>query len=183
MSINKNTFLSIVSLIFFCLTAKAQNTEWLITNSSITFKIKNAGFNTDGAFGGLKGKIFFDATKSYSNTIEATIDVKTINTGSSGKDTHLKKDEYFGVEKYPTISLKASTFAKQADGSFKGYFKLTIKSTTKDIIIPFTFSEKEGKGKFVGQFTINRRDYGVGGSSMILSDNATIFIETTVTKK
>jgi len=174
---------SITFLLLICLKFKAQNTEWNVVSSTITFKIKNAGFNTDGAFGAIKAKISFDATKSFSNSIDATIDTKSLNTGNSGKDSHLKKDEYFGVDKYPTITLKATTFAKQPDGSFKGYFKLTIKTTTKDIVLPFTFIEKEGKGKFLGKFTINRRDYGVGESSMILSDNATIFIEANVTKK
>lgn len=162
---------------------KAQNTEWLVTTSKIMFKIKNAGFNVDGTFGGLKAKINFDASKSYSNTIEASVDAKTLNSGNSGRDGHLKKEEYFGVDKFPIISLNGTTFAKQPDGSFKGYFKLTLKNITKDIVIPFTFSEKEGKGTFKGGFTLNRLDYGVGSSSMILSNNANLTLEVNVIKK
>ncbi len=164
-------------------TAIAQNTEWSVVTSTVTFKIKNAGFTVDGTFGGLKAKIMFDASKSFSNTIEASVEAKTLNTGSTGRDNHLKKEEYFGVDKHPTILLTASTFAKQPDGSFKGYFKLTVKNTTKDVLIPFTFTEKDGKGKFLGKFTIDRRDYGVGESSMILSDNVTILIDANVIKK
>ncbi|MDX2172012.1 MAG: YceI family protein [Bacteroidota bacterium] len=169
--------------VFLNIVLKSQNTEWTVTTSKITFKIKNAGFNVDGTFGGLKAKINFDASKSYSNTIEASVDAKTLNSGNSGRDGHLKKEEYFGVDKFPIISLTGTTFAKQPDGSFKGYFKLTLKNTTKDIVIPFTFVEKEGKGTFKGGFTINRLDYGVGSSSMILSNNANLTLEVNVIKK
>ncbi len=161
----------------------AQNTEWLVSSSKITFKIKNAGFTVDGDISGLKAKINFDATKSYSNSIEATAEAKTINTGNSSRDGHLKKDDYFGVDKFSIISIAGATFAKQTDGSFKGYFKLTIKNVTKDVVIPFTFIEKEGKANFKGVFTINRLDFGVGESSMILSNTVTVTMDVNVLKK
>ncbi len=162
---------------------QAQNTEWLVQSSSIKFKIKNAGFTVDGSFGGLKANIRFDAAKSYSNTIEGTIDSKTINTGSPSRDTHLKKEEYFGVDKFPTIALKATLFAKEKDGSYTGYFKLTIKNITKDVAIRFIFTEKEDKANIKGTFIINRLNYTVGESSMILSDNVTITIDANLIKK
>ncbi len=167
-------------IVMICL---AQNSEWTVTSSTIKFKIKNAGFMVDGTFGGLEAKINFDATKSYSNSIEANIEAKTINTGNNSRDKHLKKEEYFSIEKYPKIILNASTFAKQPDGSFKGYFKLTIKSTTKDVVMPFTFSESNTSALIKGSFAINRIDYEIGESGLILSNNATISIEAKLTKK
>jgi polyisoprenoid-binding protein YceI len=172
-------------LAFFLITiiSSAQNTEWTVTSSSVKFKIKNAGFTVDGDFGGLETKIHFDAAKSYSNSIESSIDAKTINTDNGSRDKHLKKEEYFSAEKFPRISLNASTFSKQPDGSFKGYFKLTIKNITKDVVIPFTFEENSNAAIIKGSFAINRRDFGVGGSSIILSDNATVNIELKLAKK
>jgi polyisoprenoid-binding protein YceI len=49
--------------------------------------------------------------------------------------------------------------------------KLTIKNHTKDISFPFTATASAGGGYiFSGKFNINRRDFDVGGSS-IISDN------------
>lgn len=79
--------------------------------------------------------------------------------------------------------MRATLFGKEEDGSFRGYFKLTIKGKTKDVLVPFTFTEKDGKAIIKGSFTINRLDFGVGESSMILSNNATIIIEVNATKK
>jgi len=178
--------LLIFCAIFLTLTGfiyKAQNTEWIVVSSAVTFKIKNAGFNVDGKFGGVVAAIVFDETKTLGNSIEATIDAKTINTGNGTRDGHLKKEEYFGVDKYPKIQMKATSFEKQTNGTYKGNFKLTIKEETKDVAVPFTFTQNDGKGIFKTTFTIDRLDYGVGESSFILSDNATIKIEVNVIKK
>lgn len=163
--------------------ASAQSNEWVVNTSSVKFKIKNAGFAVDGAFKGLIAKINFDYNKTIGNTIEATIEAKTVNTGNTKRDAHLQKEEYFDVAKYPTISIKSTTILKEKDGTFKGSFKVTIKNKSKDIIIPFSFNQNENKGTLKGSFTINRLDFGVGESSMILSDVASIEIELSVTKK
>jgi len=162
---------------------KAQNTEWTIVSSSVSFKIKNAGFTVDGKFGALTGTIIFDAAKSYSNSIDISIDSKLINTGNGTRDGHLKKKDYFDTDTYPKINMKGTSFAKQKDGTFKGFFKLTLKNKTMDVPVPFSFKESDGKGVFKGAFTVNRLDYGVGENSMVLSDNATITVEVNVVKK
>ncbi|WP_317899598.1 YceI family protein [Aurantibacillus circumpalustris] len=177
----KSAYLIIFSIL--CFAGKSQNSEWLATSSVISFKIKNAGFNTNGKFTGLKSKIIFDATTTSGNLIEASLDASTIDTDNSTRDGHLKKEEYFDVQKFPLIKLSSQKFLKQNEGSFNGYFKLNLKNVVKDIMIPFTFSEKEGKGVFKGSFTLNRLDYGVGGSSIIMSDNVTISLTVYVIKK
>lgn len=182
----KNIFFILLSLISFGLvsqTVSIQSQEWVVNSSIVKFKIKNAGFNIDGTLSGLTAKIIFDATKGYGNSIDATIESKSVNTGNGSRDGHLKKTDYFDVVSFPTINMKATLFSKEEDGSFKGYFKLTMKGKIKDVLVPFTFSEKDGKATLKGIFTINRLDFGVGESSMILSDNATITLEVNVTKK
>jgi len=87
----------IAFLICISFTNKTQNTEWTVNSSTIKFKIKNAGFNVDGSFTGLTAKISFEADKAFGNSIDATINTNTINTGNGTRDKHLKKDEYFGV--------------------------------------------------------------------------------------
>lgn len=182
----KKIFYLIISSIIFGFIFQSftlQNQEWIVLSSSVKFKIKNAGFSVDGTFSGVSTKIFFDPTKANGNSIDASIDSKSINTGNGTRDGHLKKEEYFDVANYPVINMKATSFSKEKDGGFKGYFKLTIKGKSKDVLVPFTFIEKDGKALIKGSFTMNRLDFGVGESSMILSDIATITIEVNATKK
>ncbi|MCP2848859.1 YceI family protein, partial [Salmonella enterica] len=86
----------------------------------------------------LVADIRFDPAKAYGNKIAASVDAKTISTGISARDNHLKKTEYFDVVKFPKITMQSSSFAKLEDGKFKGFFTLTIKGTTKTV--PLIFS-------------------------------------------
>ncbi len=172
-----------ILLIFFVLNGTAQNQAWQISSSNISFKIKNAGFTVNGFFGGLNGTIQFDATKNSGNKIDVNIYANTINTDNSTRDGHLKKEEYFSVEKFDKIYMSAVSFTKEPDGRFKGLFTLTVKGVSKIIPIIFMYTEQKGQAKFAGNFTINRLDFKVGTSSFILSDNVTININVTCIKK
>jgi polyisoprenoid-binding protein YceI len=147
-------------------------TDWEVKNYSIGFVIKNAGFNVDGSFKGLTYKLKFD-DGGANDVINASVDASTINTNNGARDKHLRKSDYFDVEKYPKISLKSVSFTKLSTGKYKGTFKLTIKATTKTVEIPFTFN----KGAFEGEVEINRLDYGVGESSWVLSNTVKIKVK------
>jgi polyisoprenoid-binding protein YceI len=173
----------ITLFIFITLIDNAQNQAWTIASSNISFTIKNAGFTVDGKFSGLTGTIQFDPGKTSGNKIEASIDANTINTNNSTRDGHLKKEEYFSVDKYPKINMSANSFTKEADGKFKGLFTLTLKGISKIVPLSFNFVEKDGKVKLSSGFKINRLDYKVGSSSFILSDEVNISIEVNCLKK
>lgn len=167
----------VLILIFFPSIALAQ-TEWKIQASSqVTFKIKNAGFNVSGTFGGLEGKLVFSPDRLNTSNIEASIETQTIDTQNNARDKHLRKDDYFYVEKYPKIKMKSKRFARSKSGDFIGYFDLTIREVTKEVKIPFKFSQEGEKAIFKGSIEINRRDFNVGGGSLILSNKVEIFLD------
>ena len=170
----------LVFMSYFC---KAQNQVWQVVSSKITFKIKNAGFMVDGKLGGLNANIQFDTSKDFGNKIEASIDASTISTGITARDNHLKKEEYLYIDKYPKISMISSSITKESDGKFKGLFNLSLKGITKIVPIIFTISQQSDKTVFSGNFSINRRDYSVGSSNLILSDDVTIYLEVSCIKK
>lgn len=173
----------IALLLFISAISFSQNQQWAIVSSSVNFKIKNAGFTVNGKFGHVTGSMQFEADKTSGNKIEASIDANTINTDNSTRDGHLKKEEYFFVDKFQKISMSASTITKEADRKFKGLFTLNIKGISKIVPVIFTFSEQGEKATFAGSFTINRLDYTVGSSSFILSDDVTISIVVNCVKK
>lgn len=165
---------------FFMCAAFSQSAQ-KVTSSTVTFKIKNLGINTEGSFGGFKATIVFDPNHLESSSIEASVDTRTINSGNNMRDNHLKKEEYFDVEKYPEIKLKSVAFNHQKGENYTGDFDVTIKAKTKRIKLPFTYTENGGSNSFKGSFGIKRSDFGIGGKSMVLSDDAlvTIAVETT----
>jgi len=143
------------------------------TGSSIKFTIKNFGFETDGSFTGLQGTISFDPADVNKDSFELSIDANTINTDNSMRDSHLRKEDYFDVQKYPRIGFVSSGVTVDRNAHFTAKGQLTIKNTTKEISIPFTATPRDGGYLFTGEFKLNRRDYQVGGSSTI-SNNLTV---------
>ena len=74
--------------------------------STVQFKIKNAGLTVDGNFKGLEGTINFNSNELTTSTFNVSISSQTVNTNNSGRDGHLKKKEYFDVATYPKINYK-----------------------------------------------------------------------------
>lgn len=136
--------------------------------SSIQFKIKNFGISTGGLFSGLQGSIRFDINHLDDANFDVSIDANSVNTGNEMRDNHLRGDTYFDVKNYPRIhfvSVKVTPSDKPGVLFISG--KLTIKNQTKDISFPFIASSTNDRYLFKGLFNINRKDFGVGGTSVI----------------
>jgi polyisoprenoid-binding protein YceI len=148
-----------------------------VTRSAITFGIKNLGINTEGSISGLVAKVNFAPANLSASSIEASVDVNTINTDNSSRDEHLRSGDFFDVARYPKISLKSVAFRHKSGNNYIGTFTLTIKDKSKQIEMPFTFLDKDNTIGFKGAFKINRLDFGVGSESMILSNDVTVNID------
>lgn len=177
----KYLFFQLFLATFFIKYAAAQPGQQ-VSNAEVSFKIKNLGIATDGKFGGFKADINFDQIHLDQSSIQASVETKTIDTDNNMRDNHLIKEEYFDVEKYPEITLKSLSFEHQKNENFSGVFDVTIKGKTKRIKFPFTYTEQGQNGFFKGSFTINRTDFGIGGKSMILANDAKVDIAVQTTK-
>src|SRR6187397_66277 len=71
--------------------------------STISFKIKNLGFNTTGSFSGLAGTVTFTPDNPDGCSFDVHIDANTVNTGVEMRDNHLRSDDFFDVKNYPQI--------------------------------------------------------------------------------
>lgn len=163
----KNIFLFVISL-FAVSFAKAQ---YIPTDkgSALTFKISNFGFDVTGSFTGFKGLINFDPQTITACSFDVTVDASTVNTDNNLRDEHLRDGSYFDVKNYPVIHFISSKVTASGN-SFTAYGKLTMKGKTKDISIPFTATPGTDERLFKGSFKINRKDFGIGGTSTISNE-------------
>jgi polyisoprenoid-binding protein YceI len=174
-------YLSLILLISVTSFAFAQ-VKHTVSKSSVTFEIKNLGLNTHGSISGLKGDILFDPANLSASKIEASVDAGTINTDNDSRDNHLKSDSYFDAAKYPTITLKSVALKHKSGNNYTGTFNLTIKNKTNAVELPFTYTETGNTASFKGTLKIKRTDYGIGGKSLVMSNDVTINIEADTTK-
>lgn len=170
----KLTFLLALGLLL-SLSAVAQP-NWKTTKATVTFKIKNAGLTVNGSFGGFMGNLVFDPAMPEKAQLTASVDVATLETGVGMRNNHLKKEDYFDVEKYPRISLKTMRIDKKGSNVYEGTFAVTLKGITRNVTIPFTVTQTGMMAQFAGEFEINRRDYKIGGRSLLMGNDVTISI-------
>lgn len=147
--------------VFFYGMVNAQHWDVKSDAVSIEFKIKNFGVWVKGSFSGLNAHIHFDKNRPETSSISSTIDASSVNTGIQARDNHLRKEEFFDVKNYPTISYQ-SAFIKKKDDKYEMSGTLTMKGVAKTIVIPFVFVEDGGKGVFRATFDIDRTEFGVG---------------------
>ncbi|MDN3657867.1 YceI family protein [Ferruginibacter paludis] len=162
---------------FFCIQSSAQIFLPVDAESSVKFSIKNFGLTTAGHFAGLKGKIQFDAGNTTSASFVVSVDAASVNTDNNTRDKHLLKEDYFDVAKYPLINFTSTSVNKDAAGKFLVTGNLSIKGVTKQISFPFTAEVQNNGYRFSGSFIINRRNFGVGGNSMVLADNLQVSLD------
>ena len=165
--------------IVFTSVIHAQTYNPVDVQSEVKFSIKNFGISTAGSFKGLKGTINFSAAKPETSSFNVSIDANTINTGVDMRDEHLRKESYFSTTKYPVISIvstKVQAVTGQ-DGSFIIFARLTMKGKTKDISIPFKAVTEKDSMLFTGNFSINRKDFNVGGGTAVMGSNVDISLK------
>ena len=164
----KKVFLSFVFVLLSAV-AFAQGTwEADHMHSSVNFNIKHMGISfVQGRFDKFDGRVATSGASLDKADLSFSVSVATVNTGVNVRDRHLVSEDFFDVEKYPTIEFKSSSVTKDKNNNYIVKGKLTIKGVEKEITAPVTFGgitkNKDGK-EIMGiqtKFTVNRLDYGI----------------------
>jgi polyisoprenoid-binding protein YceI len=149
--------------------------QQIVSDSSVVnFTIKNLGIKTQGTFSGMKGEVKINEADMTKSSFDVSVDAASINTGIEARDSHLREADYFNVAEFPRITFKSTAVTSAGRNKYKVAGVLTLKGTSKNLEFPFTATRVGNGWLLKGEFTINRRDYNVGGGSMILSDNAVV---------
>ena len=166
------------------ITSTVSSQEWIQDNNrtSVLFKIKNLGLTVDGGFKTSVIKTNLD-TKDLSNSyINATITVNSIFTGIEARDKHLLETDYFDALNHEKIILKSSKLKKDTNGNITLFAKLSVKGIIEEIEIPLEVFEDSSTLVLKASMLVNRKNFSVGGRSILLSNNVKILVEYSATK-
>lgn len=151
-------------------------------HSEVSFKIRHLLAKVSGRFTKFSGTIKVDAADISKSSVEVSIDATSINTDNEMRDKHLKTGDFFGVEKFPTITFKSTSVKEVAKGKLEVTGDFTLRGVTKRITFPITAAGtqpgmKPGTvvaGFIDGAVTINRNDYGIKYGPGVLGDEVAI---------
>lgn len=118
------------------------------------------GSDVKGEIRGMEGSVLFDPSHPTDGKFEVCIDASTIKTDNGMRNWHLKSPSYLKVRKFPAICFESQEIMATGDG-FETRGLLTIKESTLEAVIYFTYEE----GVLKGRTEINRHDFGVGGDN------------------
>ena len=137
-------------------------------HSEITFKVKHLMItNVTGNFTNFDATLETDASDFSDAKINFSADVNSISTNNEQRDGHLKSDDFFGAEAFPTLTFTSTSFKHKDNKTFELVGDLTIKGQTKSIALNVdyggTATDPYGQVKSGFEITgkINRKDFGL----------------------
>jgi polyisoprenoid-binding protein YceI len=108
---------------------------WTIDNahSSVTFSVRHLMIsNVRGEFGMVAGTVTYDPANPRAASVDATVDVATIQTREKDRDEHLRSAEFFDAARFPTMRF-VSTGIKTRRGGLEVRGDLTIHGATRPV--------------------------------------------------
>lgn len=141
-------------------------------HSKVGFEIPHLVISSvEGRFTAFEGTVDLNE-KFEKSKAKVTIEAKSIDTGNSKRDDHLRSADFFDAAKNPKLTFESTAVTGTPD-SFKLEGDLTIKGTKKKVIFDGKYlgTVKDGYGNEKGAFTattkINRKDFGLTWSNMV----------------
>jgi polyisoprenoid-binding protein YceI len=135
-------------------------------HSFIGFKVKHMGLiEVPGFFRDFTGTANYNDADVTKSSVEFSAKVTSVDTGVAGRDGHLRRDDFFDVEKFPDMTFKSTSVKKKGKNLIVNG-DLTLRGVTKPVSIPFAITgflpgERGTRMGITGETTINRRDFGV----------------------
>ncbi|TXH22271.1 MAG: polyisoprenoid-binding protein [Chitinophagaceae bacterium] len=176
-------FLLVLVITILSLQVHAQQFTPDNAKSKVSFVIKNMGIDVDGSVKGLSGNINFNPKNIAKSSFYVTADASTVNTDNTKRDNHLQQSDFFDVANYPKITISSSKIESKGGNQYTAHANVKIKNSVKAVTIDFTAVPTGNTYSFKGSFTVNRRDFGLGGNSMTMADNVKINLDIETKKK
>lgn len=134
---------------------------------------------TTGRFTDYQGSVVMDPEKKEFKTIEAVVQTASVNTNHKKRDEHLRSPDFFNVAKFPTMTYKMKSYAKNGD-QYTATGDLTLLGVTKEVTLTGTFNGTVAdpfggtRAGFSAEGTIHRKDFGLVWDKLLDSGGAVV---------
>jgi len=158
-------------IVLTTLSFATMNKEVNVKESSVTWTGKKVTGSHNGTIQLKSGHLKVEDEKLVGG--EFVMDMTTIeNNDLTGEDKqklegHLKSEDFFGVEKFPTSKLIITSVAEKGDGTYGVVANLTIKNETHPVTFDLDWKESSASAKL----SIDRSKFDVRFGSGSFFDN------------
>jgi polyisoprenoid-binding protein YceI len=164
-------------------TSAFAQSKWSVdpVHSNVRFTVPHLVISeVEGSFKKFNGSFTASKADFTDAAINFTIDVNSIDTDNDARDKHLKADDFFNAEQFPTATFKSTSFQKVSGNKYKLNGNLTIRNVTKPVTFDVVYggTAKDGYGNtkagFKATTVINRFDYGLKWNALTEAGGATV---------
>lgn len=150
-------------------------------HSGISFKVRHFFTQVPGSFSDFSGTITVDRENMENSSVEATIQVASVDTNNSRRDDHLMQDDFFDQKKHPLITFKSTDWKQVGENQFHVTGDLTIMGTSKPVtLLVDLLGFGEARGKTISGWdvrtTLNRSEWGVDGGKPVVGEDVEVEI-------
>jgi polyisoprenoid-binding protein YceI len=172
---------------------------WIIdpTHSEVNFKVKHLMISTvTGNFETYEGSVETANDEDFADAkVGFSAEINSISTGHEQRDGHLKSGDFFDVLNFPKLTFISTTMEKGIEENYTLIGNLTIKGTTKQVILKAEFGGIMGdfygntKAGFEISGKINRQDFGLTwgavteAGGVVVSDEVKLAFNVQVSKQ
>jgi len=147
-------------------------------HSQLNFTAEALLLTAHGFFEKFDAEVQVDPEKLENSTLHLTIETASINTRVERRDNHLRSADFFDAANHPRITFVATKITKVSDQDLLITGDLTIRAVTKSIQVPTrVVFLRDGRGRFKGEFQINRKDFGVNYNSRMNPIEDTVAVQ------
>ena len=149
----------------FAITTAAHAVEYTqvqADKSQIAFGYQQMGVSMDGTFKKFASQLRFDPAAPQAAKASIEVDLASVDTGSSEGDDEVATKTWFNTKAFPTARFESTGVKALGGNQYEVAGKLTIKGTTRDVVVPATFTPQGNAGVFDGSLTIKRGDFSIG---------------------
>lgn len=163
-----------------------------VAHSSVGFTVRHLMVSkVRGRFADFGAEIV-TADDPLDSTVRATVQMVSIDTGDTGRDEHLRTNEFFDIERYPTMTFASTALAGEGS-EFQVTGDLTIRGVTRSVTFDLEFGGVQPdpwgntRAGFTLTGTINRKDFGIEYNAILetggvmVGDKVTIEIDVEAT--
>jgi polyisoprenoid-binding protein YceI len=142
-------------------------------HSAIGFSIRHVFTKIPGSFTKFSGTITVDRTHLENAAVEAAIDLNSLDTRSTKRDTAVRGPDFLDVAKHPSMTFRSKSWRQSGDDTYDVTGDLTIKNVTRQVVLQVKLlGFGPGlMGAYVSGWEVttklNRRDFGVNGPSWL----------------
>lgn len=120
-------------------TVVADQESYRIDNahSFANWSIRHVAAKTSGTFNDIQGKVLIDRDNLQNSSVDARIDMLSVNSGHAKRDDHIRKEDYLDAYRFGEMRFVSSKV--EAKGADEGILTgtLTLHGVSKQISFPF----------------------------------------------